>query len=119
MEINCVGYVFRCALSVNFMRGGLATARRLAIGAQIGAQTAPVLPVHDSFIMHYAYGDLGELEEEMRRSFHGHFKKDINVKSEIGFMLPSSFDGKEWNDLNFKEQIQGPPEYSQWEDRNS
>jgi hypothetical protein len=34
-------------------------------------------------------------------------------------MLPSSFDGKEWNDLNFEEQIQGPPEYSQWEDRNS
>ena len=119
MEINCVGYVFRCALSVNFMRGGLATARRLAIGAQIGAQTAPVLPVHDSFIMHYAYGELGELEEEMRRSFHGHFKKDINVKSEIGVMLPSSFDGKEWSDLTFEEQIHGPPEYSQWEDRNS
>ena len=46
----------------------------------------PVLPVHDSFIMHYAYGELGELEEEMRRSFYGHFKKDINVKSEIGIM---------------------------------
>ena len=49
MEISCVGYVFRCALSANFM-GGLATARRLAIdtkigaqiGAQIDAQTAPV-----------------------------------------------------------------------------
>ena len=85
----------------------------------IRADDAPVLPVHDSFIMHYAYGELGELEEEMRRAFHGHFKKDINVKSEIGFMLPSSFDGKEWNDLTFEEQIQGPPEYSQWEDRNS
>ena len=83
------------------------------------AEDAPVLPVHDSFIMHYAYGELGELEEEMRRSFHGHFKKDIDVKSEIGVMLPSSFDGKEWNDLTFEEQIHGPPEYSQWEDRNS
>mgnify|MGYP004370780725 FL=1 len=41
---------------------------------------APVLPVHDSFIMHYAYGELGELEEDMRRAFHGHFKKDIKVK---------------------------------------
>ena len=85
----------------------------------IRAEDAPVLPVHDSFIMHYAYGELGELEEEMRRSFHGHFKKDINVKSEIGVMLPPSFDGKEWSDLTFEEQIHGPPEYSQWEDRNS
>ena len=86
----------------------------------IKSDDAPVLPVHDSFIMHHAYGEeLGELEEAMRRAFYGHFKKDINIKSEIGFMLPSSFDGKEWNDLNFEEQIQGPPEYSQWEDRNS
>ncbi|MDA9959772.1 hypothetical protein N9E24_08235 [Alphaproteobacteria bacterium] len=85
----------------------------------IRAEDAPVLPVHDSFIMHYGYGELGELEEEMRRSFHGHFKKDINVKSEIGVMLPSSFDGKDWDELSFEEQIQGPPEYSQWEDRNS
>ena len=85
----------------------------------IREEDAPVLPVHDSFIMHYAYGELGELEEEMRMSFHGHFKKDINVKSEIGVMLPSSFDGKEWNDLTFEEQIHGPPEYSYWEDRNS
>ena len=85
----------------------------------IKAEDAPVLPVHDSFIMHYAYGELGELEEEMRRAFHGHFKKDINVKSEIGVMLPSSFDRKEWSDLTFEEQVHGPPEYSQWEDRNS
>ena len=55
----------------------------------ITRENAPVLPVHDSFIMHYAYGDLGELEEEMRRAFHGQFKKDINVRSEIGVMLPS------------------------------
>jgi len=79
----------------------------------------PVLPVHDSFIMHHAYGEeLGELEEAMRRAFYEHFKKDINVKSEIGVMLPSSFDGKEWRDLSFEQQVQGPPEYSQWEDRN-
>ena len=75
--------------------------------------------LHDSFIMHYAYGELGLLAEEMRRSFHGHFKKDINVKSEIGVMLPSSFDGKEWSDLTFEEQIHGPPESSQWEERSS
>ena len=55
----------------------------------IKREDAPVLPLHDSFIMHYAYGDLGELEEEVRRAFHGQFKKDINVRSEIGVMLPS------------------------------
>ena len=84
----------------------------------IRAEDAPVLPVHDSFIMHYAYGELGELEEEMRRSFHGHFKKDINVKSEIGVMLPSLFDGKDNDDLTIEQIVHGPPEYSQWEERN-
>ena len=80
---------------------------------------APVLPVHDSFIMHYGHGELGELEEDMRRAFYGHFKKDIKVKEEIGVMLPSSFDGKDWDELSFEEQVYGPPEYSQWEDRNT
>jgi hypothetical protein len=84
----------------------------------VKAEFAPVLPVHDSFIMHYAYGDLGELEEEMRRAFHGHFKRDIKVKEEIGVMLPSSFDGKDWDELTFEEKVHGPPEYSGWESRN-
>ena len=55
----------------------------------------------------------------MRRSFYGHFKRDINVKSEIGVMLPSSFDGKDSDDLTIEQIVHGPPEYSQWEDRNS
>ena len=41
----------------------------------ITREDAPVLPAHDSFIMHHAYGDWGELEEEMRRAFYGQFKK--------------------------------------------
>ena len=82
-------------------------------------EDAPVLPVHDNFITHYAYGKLGELEEEMRRSFHRHFKKDINLKSEKGVMLSSSFDGKEFNELTFEGQIQGLSEYSEWEEGNS
>ena len=85
----------------------------------VRTEFVPVLPVHDSFIIHHGHGELSELEEDMRRAFHGHFKKDIKVREEIGVMLPSSFDGREWNDLTFEEQIQGPPEYSQWEDRNS
>ena len=85
----------------------------------VKSEFVTVLPVHDSFIVHYGHGELGELGEDMRRAFHGHFKKDIKVKEEIGVMLPSSFDDREWNDLTFEEQIHGPPEYSQWEDRNS
>jgi hypothetical protein len=85
----------------------------------VKSEFVPVLPVHDSFILHYGHGELGELEEDMRRAFHGHFKKDIKVKEEIGVMLPSSFDDREWNDLTFEEQVHGPPEYSQWENRNN
>ena len=85
----------------------------------VKSEFVPVLPVHDSFIVHYGHGELGELEEDMRRAFHGHFKKDIKVKEEIGVMLPSSFDGKDWNKLSFEEQVYGPSEYSRWEKRNS
>ena len=65
------------------------------------------------------YWVVGELEDAMRRAFYEYFRKDIDVRPENGVMLPSSFDGKEWSDLTFEEQIHGPPEYSQWEDRNS
>ncbi len=68
--------------------------------------------------MPYAYGDLGELEEQMRRAFHGQFKKEINVKSEIGVMLPSSFDGMDSDELTAEQIVHGPPEYSRWENRN-
>ena len=85
----------------------------------VKSEFVPVLPVHDSFIVHCGHGELGELEEDMRRAFHGHFKKDIKVKEEIGVMLPSSFDGKDWNKLSFEEQVYGPPEYSRWKKRNS
>ena len=85
----------------------------------VKSEFVPVLPVHDSLIVHYGHGDLGELEEDMRRAFHGHFKKDIKVKEEIGLMLPSSFDDREWNDLTFEEQMHWPSEYSHWENRNS
>tara|TARA_B100000963_G_scaffold322041_1_gene305801 strand:+ start:32 stop:241 length:210 start_codon:yes stop_codon:yes gene_type:complete len=64
------------------------------------------------------YGDLGELEEEMRRAFYGQFRKDINVKSEIGVMLPSSFDGMDSDELTVEQIVHGPPEYSKWENRN-
>ncbi len=84
----------------------------------VRSDDAPVLPVHDSFIMHYAFGDIGELEEAMRRAFHDYFKKDIKVSKDIGVMLPSSFDGREVEDLSIEEIANGPPEYSQSNERN-
>ena len=78
----------------------------------------PVLPVHDSFIMHRAFGEMGELEEQMRKTFYEQFKKDIPIKGEIGQIRPTSFDGRDWNDLTFKEQVYGAPEYSLWNRRN-
>ena len=75
--------------------------------------------MHDSFIMHYAYGELGELEEEMRRSFHGYFKKDIRMDNEIGVMLPSSFYGKDSDEFTIEQIVHVPPEYSDWESKNS
>tara|TARA_B100001093_G_scaffold464767_1_gene481907 strand:+ start:1751 stop:3097 length:1347 start_codon:yes stop_codon:yes gene_type:complete len=84
----------------------------------VRSDDAPVLPVHDSFIMHYAFGDMGELEEAMRRAFHDHFKKDIKVSEEIGIILPSSFDDMEFEDLAVEEIADGPPEYSLWNRRN-
>ena len=78
----------------------------------------PVLPVHDSFVMHYAFGDMGELEEAMRRAFHDYFREDINVSEEIGVMLASSFDDKEFEDLTVEQVANGPAEYSSWNGRN-
>ena len=68
--------------------------------------------------MHYAFGDLGELEEAMRGAFHDHFKKDITVSEEIGVMVPSSFDDKEFEGLNVEQIADGPVEYSLWNGRN-
>ena len=68
--------------------------------------------------MHYAFGDMGELEEAMRRAFHDHFKKDIKVSEEIGVMLASSFDDKEFEDLTVEQVANGPAEYSSWNGRN-
>ena len=68
--------------------------------------------------MHHASGDMGELEEAMRRAFHDHSKKDIKVSKEIGVKLPSSFDDKEFEELTIEEIVDGPSEYSEWNQRN-
>ena len=39
---------------------------------------APALPVHDSFILHHAYGESGEVEEAMRRAFYEEVREHIS-----------------------------------------
>ena len=54
----------------------------------------------------------------MRRAFQDCFKKDIEVSKDIGVMLPSSLDDGEFEDLAVEEIANGPPEHSQWNERN-
>lgn len=81
-------------------------------------QDQPVLPVHDSFIMHYAFGEMGELEEQMRRAFFDYFARDIPIKGEIGQIKKTSFSGRTATDFTIEELAKGPGEFSLWERRN-
>ena len=47
-----------------------------------------------------------------------HLNEDIPIKGEVGQIRPTSFDGRDWNDLTCKEQVYGAPEYSLWNRRN-
>ena len=87
----------------------------------------PILPVHDSFIMHSAFGESSELEESMRRAFYEHFKRDISIKGEIGTTLPTIHDENkptnddptnvEWENIELDYIVNYENEYSQWRDR--
>lgn len=79
---------------------------------------APVLPVHDSFIMHWAYGDLGEIEEAMRRAFFNKFKKDIKIREEIGVMLPSEWDEEDTYNFMIDSIPLGKDGFGMWNKRN-
>ena len=50
---------------------------------QFAKMDYPALPIHDSFIMHHAFGNHGELEEAMRRAFHDRFHRDIGISREL------------------------------------
>jgi hypothetical protein len=51
---------------------------------QFVAMDAPALPIHDSFIVHHAYAELGEIEEIMRRAFYEEMGEHISkVDTEI------------------------------------
>ena len=65
----------------------------------------PILPIHDSFIMHHGYGYLGDLEEAMRSSYYDIFKSDIGINEEIYKEVkidkPKSDGNIEWDNIEF------------------
>lgn len=84
-------------------------------------EDAPCLPIHDSFIMHYAYGGgLGELEDEMRRAFHSVIGSEIKVTGELVTRVEfgtSGFAGM--TVVDHLAVLKGPPEYRGWWERNA
>ena len=65
----------------------------------VRSDDAPVLLVHDSFLVHHAFDGKGGLEEARRRSFHDCVTKDIKVSEDMMVILLSSFDSMEAQDL--------------------
>ena len=82
---------------------------------------AVALPVHDSFIMHHAYGSMGELEEAMRRAFYERFNRDIGVKHEMVEEVQHENDksSKDVNLMDLEELLDDDKEFSKWEERNT
>ncbi|MDC0122292.1 hypothetical protein OAH99_01220 [Planktomarina sp.] len=82
---------------------------------------APALPVHDSFILHHAYGESGEVEEAMRRAFHDEMREPISkIDKEI---LTWSYrkdedDTEETRALDLDAILSGDDDVSQWRERH-
>ena len=82
---------------------------------------AVALPVHDIFIMHHAYGSMGELEEAMRRTFYERFSRDIGVKHEMVEEAQHLNDKslKDVNLMDLDELLEANKEFSKWEERET
>ena len=88
---------------------------------QFVAMDAPALPIHDSFIVHHAYAELGEIEEIMRRAFYEEMGEHISkVDTEIlswDYMKddePASVDST----VTFDEIIAADDDLSLWRKRH-
>ena len=82
---------------------------------------APALPVHDSFILHHAYGESGEVEEAMRRAFYEEVGEHISkVDKEILTWTYRKDEGEtdEPTTLELDTIISADDDVSQWRDRH-
>jgi len=82
---------------------------------------APALPVHDSFIVHHAYAELGEIEEIMRRAFYEEMGEHISkVDTEIlswDYMKDDESKSVD-STLTFDEIIAADDDLSLWRQRH-
>lgn len=82
---------------------------------------APALPVHDSFILHHAYGESGEVEGAMRRAFYEEVGEHISkIDEEI---LTWSYrkdedDTAEAKTLDIDAIVSADDDVSQWRERH-
>ena len=82
---------------------------------------APALPVHDSFILHHAFGETGEVEEAMRRAFYEEVGEHISkIDKEI---LTWSYrkdedDTEEPKTLELDAILSTDDDVSQWRERH-
>ena len=82
---------------------------------------APALPVHDSFILHHAYGESGEVEEAMRRAFYQEVGEHISkIDKEIltWTYRKDEDDTDEPKTLELDAILSGDDDVSQWRARN-
>ena len=82
---------------------------------------APALPVHDSFILHHAYAETGEVEEAMRRAFYSRFQADIPVSEEVidWTYRKDSSDSCEPQKLDIDILLKTDEDVSHWRERHN
>ena len=93
---------------------------------QFAKMDYPALPVHDSFIMHHAFGNDGskqesELEEAMRRAFHDRFHRDIGVSRELVIRQEMKDTTNKTREVTeeLEEFLDAERDYSLWENRDN
>ena len=92
---------------------------------QFARMDYPALPVHDSFIMHHAFGNDGskeesELEEAMRRAFHDRFHRDIGISRELVVRQEIKNTSNKTPQVteDLEELLDAESDYSLWENRD-
>ena len=87
---------------------------------QFARMDYPALPVHDSFIMHHAFGNHGELEEAMRRAFHDRFHRDIGISRELVVRQEMKDTSNKTREVKegLEELLDAESDYSLWKQRD-
>ena len=92
---------------------------------QFARMDYPALPIHDSFIMHHAFGNDGskeesELEEAMRRAFHDRFHRDIGISRELVVRQEMKDTSNKTREVKegLEELLDAESDYSLWKKRD-